>query len=102
MANALNRTEIVGMMRSSSARLMVGVAGLMLSTGGAAPADGRLATREEAERWDVGTALTLGGQVLKVGVLSIDYGITDRINVGTAPPMYLVRTAEPVLVPNLH
>ena len=90
------------MMRSSSARLMVAIAGLMLSMGVAATAKARLPTREEAERWDVGTALTLGGQVLKVGVLAIDYGITDRINVGTDPPMYLVRTAEPVLVPNLH
>jgi len=68
----------------------------------AAPANARLPTREEAERWDVGTALTLGGQVLKVGILAIDYGITDRINVGTDPPMYLVRPAEPVLVPNIH
>jgi hypothetical protein len=102
MANALDRTEIVGMMRSSSARLMVGIAGLIWSAAVAAPAEARLPTREEAERWDVGTALTLGGQVLKVGVLAIDYGITDRINVGTDPPMYLVRTAEPVLVPNLH
>ena len=73
---------------------MAGIAGLMLSMGVAAPAQARLPTREEAERLDVGTALTLGGQTLKVGVLAFDYGITDRINVGTDPPMYLVRTAE--------
>jgi hypothetical protein len=66
------------------------------------PVQARLPTREQAERLDEGTALTLGGQTLKVGILAFDYGITDRINVGTDPPMYLVRTAEPVLVPNLH
>ena len=57
---------------------------------------------EEAQRWDEGTALTLGGQTFKLGILAFDYGITDRINVGTDPPMYLVRTAEPVLIPDLH
>jgi hypothetical protein len=89
-------------MRSSSARLVAGIAGVTLWMCVAAPAKARLPTREEAERWDVGTALTLGGQVLKVGVLAIDYGITDRINVGTDPPVYLTRAATAVLVPNLH
>lgn len=68
----------------------------------ALPAQARLPTPEEAQRLDEGTALTLGGQAFKLGILAFDYGITDRINVGTDPPMYLVRTAESVLVPNLH
>jgi hypothetical protein len=76
--------------------------GVVLSTGLAARAEARLPTPEEAQRLDEGTALTLGGQIFKLGILAFDYGITDRVNVGTDPPMYLIRTAEPVLVPNLH
>jgi hypothetical protein len=68
----------------------------------ALPAQARLPTPEEAQRLDEGTALTLGGQTLKVGILAFEYGITDRVNVGTDPPMYLLRTVESVLVPNLH
>jgi hypothetical protein len=102
MANAPDRTEIVGMMRSSSSWWVAGVVGVALWTGLAARAQARLPTPEQAERVDEGTALTLGGQVLKLGILAFDYGITDRINVGTDPPMWLLRTAESVLVPNLH
>ena len=82
--------------------MVAGVVGVVLWTGLTAPAQARLPTREQAERLDEGTALTLGGQVLKVGILAFDYGITDRINVGTDPPMYLLRSVESVLVPNLH
>jgi len=89
-------------MRSSWCRLVAGVAGAALWTGLAAPAQARLPTPEEAERVTEGTALTLGGQVLQIGILAFDYGITDRIEVGTDPPMYLLRTASSVLVPNLH
>jgi len=89
-------------MRTSWSWWGPGVAAFLLTTGLAPPAQARLPTPEQAQRWDEGTALTLGGQTFKLGILAFDYGITDRINVGTDPPMYLIRTAEPVLVPNLH
>jgi len=89
-------------MRSRSGWLVAAVAGVALWIGLAARAEARLPTPEEAERVTQGTALTLGGQVFQLGILAFDYGITDRINVGTDPPMYLVRAAEPVLIPNLH
>ena len=78
------------------------IAALALLAGLAGRAQARLPTVEEARRWDEGTALTLGAETLKLGILSFDYGITDRINIGTDPPMWLVRTAQPVLIPNLH
>ncbi len=89
-------------MRTSWSRWWAGVIGVAFMTGLTVNAQARLPTREEAERLDEGTALTLGGQVFKLGVLAFDYGITDRINVGTDPPMYLLRSVESVLVPNLH
>jgi hypothetical protein len=89
-------------MRTSGSWWGAGIAAFSLTMLLALPVQARLPTPEEAQRWDEGTALTLGGQTLKVGILAFDYGITDRINVGTDPPMYLLRTAEPVLIPNLH
>ena len=70
--------------------------------GRAAPAQARLPTPQEAERITEGTALTLGGQTLQLGVLAFEYGITDRIDVGTDPPMYILSAVESMLVPNLH
>ena len=90
------------MMRPSFRWWVAGVAGAAFWISLAAPAQARLPTPEEAQRLDEGTALTLGGQTFKLGILAFEYGITDRINVGTDPPMYLIRTAEPVLIPNLH
>lgn len=89
-------------MRTSWSWWGAGIAAFTLTTLLAVPAQARLPTPEEAQRWDEGTALTLGGQTLKIGILAFEYGITDRINVGTDPPMWLLRTAESVLVPNLH
>jgi len=89
-------------MRTSYAWRWAGVLGLAFIMGVQARAQARLPTVEEAQRLDEGTALTLGGETLKLGILAFEYGITDAINVGTDPPMWLIRTAEPVLIPNLH
>jgi hypothetical protein len=51
---------------------------------------------------DEHTALTVGARKLKLGVLAFEYGVTDRLSVGTDPPAWALRTAVPVLVPNLH
>jgi len=89
-------------MRTSYAWRWAGVLGLAFIMGVQARAQARLPTVEEAQRLEEGTALTLGGETLKLGILAFEYGITDAINVGTDPPMWLIRTAEPVLIPNLH
>jgi hypothetical protein len=51
---------------------------------------------------DENTALTVGAQRVKVGVLSLDYGVTERLAVGTDPPAWALRSVSQVFVPNLH
>jgi hypothetical protein len=48
------------------------------------------------------TANTVGANTLKLGILAFEYGITDRLSIGTDPPMWAVRTVARVLVPNVH
>ena len=48
------------------------------------------------------TAHTIGGQRLKLGILQIEYGITDRVSVGIDPPAWAARAVLPVFIPNLH
>jgi len=51
--------------------------------------------------YDEHTALILG-KTLKIGVLAFEYGITNRVSIGTDPPAYVVAATEPVVVPNFH
>jgi hypothetical protein len=60
------------------------------------------AGEEDLPRLDERTALMLGADRLKIGLLSIDYGIVERLSVGTDPPAWAARAFLPVLVPNLH
>lgn len=53
-------------------------------------------------RMDEYTAFTVGKRKLKLGILAFEYGITDRLSVGTDPPMWAARAAVDVLVPNAH
>jgi hypothetical protein len=48
------------------------------------------------------TALTLDAHQLQVGVLALDYGITNWLTVGSDPPAWALRSVTTVLVPNLH
>jgi hypothetical protein len=57
---------------------------------------------EDLPRLDERTALMLGAQRLKLGILSFDYGIVERLSIGTDPPAWAARAFLPVLVPNLH
>lgn len=57
---------------------------------------------DDERRLDEGTALTVGPQTLKLGVLSLDYGIIDRLSVGTDPPFWAFRAATTVFIPNAH
>ena len=56
----------------------------------------------ETPRLDEYTANTVGGNTLKLGILAFDYGITDRLSIGTDPPMWAVRAVARVIVPNFH
>ena len=53
-------------------------------------------------RLDERTALMLGANKLKIGLLAFDYGIVERLSIGTDPPAWAARAFLPILVPNLH
>jgi len=48
------------------------------------------------------TALMVGKDRLKIGILSFDYGIIERLSIGTDPPAWAARAVISVLIPNLH
>jgi hypothetical protein len=60
------------------------------------------APRPDAVPLDEHTANLVGANRFKVGVLALEYGITDYLSVGTDPAEYLVRTFKNVIAPNLH
>ena len=51
---------------------------------------------------DERTARTIPQGTLKLGLLAFEYGIIDRLSVGTDPPAWAARAVVSVLVPNLH
>jgi hypothetical protein len=51
---------------------------------------------------DERTAYMLGAKKLKLGLLAFEYGITDRMTIGTEPPAWAARAFLPILIPNLH
>ena len=57
---------------------------------------------DKAPRLDERTALMIEGQQFKLGVLAVEYGITDRVAVGVDPPAWAARAVLPFWVPNLH
>jgi hypothetical protein len=48
------------------------------------------------------TALLTGRNKLALGILAFSYGITDWLQVGSAPPFWALRTVTSVLVPNAY
>jgi hypothetical protein len=60
------------------------------------------APRPDAVPLDEHTARLIGGNRFKVGILALEYGITDYLSVGTDPPAWAIRSFAHVLVPNLH
>ena len=48
------------------------------------------------------TAYLVGAKRLKLGILEFEYGLTDRVSVGTDPPAWAARAFVSVLLPNLH
>jgi hypothetical protein len=57
---------------------------------------------EEALRLDEGTAYMVGRHKLKLGLLAFEYGIIQKLSIGTDPPAWAVRAIARVWVPNLH
>ena len=48
------------------------------------------------------TAFTVPRHALKVGVLSIEYGLADGLSVGIDPAMYVARAFSKYIIPNAH
>ena len=78
--------------------------GLLLTVSGSLRGAGvaRAAAADDLPRLDERTAFMIGAQRLKLGVLAFDYGIAERVSIGTDPPAWAARAFLPVLIPNLH
>jgi hypothetical protein len=59
-------------------------------------------SRPNAVPYDYYTARMVGARRLKVGILAFEYGIIDRLSIGTDPPMYALRGFASIIAPNLH
>lgn len=57
---------------------------------------------EDAPRLDERTAYTVDGGHLKLGILSAEYGVFDRLAIGVDPPAWAARAVLPIWVPNVH
>jgi hypothetical protein len=74
----------------------------LLAALGATAGTVRAAEGDDLPRLDERTAYLLDARTLKLGLLAFDYGITDRLTIGTDPPFWAARAAIPIIVPNLH
>jgi hypothetical protein len=57
---------------------------------------------DDLPRLDERTALMVGAERIKLGILAFEYGLTERISIGTDPPAWAARAFLPLLIPNLH
>src|SRR4051812_41731855 len=57
---------------------------------------------EETPRLDERTAFMGGKHRLKLGILAFEYGILQRLSVGSDPPAWAARAVVKVWVPNAH
>lgn len=48
------------------------------------------------------TAYLVGARRLKLGILAFEYGLTDKVSIGTDPPAWAARAVVSILIPNLH
>lgn len=84
-------------MNSAILRGSVALAVLAATAGIARAAEG-----DDLPRLDERTAYTLDAKTLKLGILAFDYGITDRLTIGSDPPFWAARAVINIIVPNLH
>ena len=85
------------MARAAVRRVVLGAA--LLAIGDPAHAD---ETADGLPKLTYHTAYTAGRKTLNLGLLALEYGITDRLEIGSDPPSWAARAAIPVLIPNLH
>jgi hypothetical protein len=71
---------------------------VLAATGGVA----RAAEGDDLPRLDERTAYLLPANTLKLGLLAFEYGITERLSLGSDPPFWAARAVIPIIVPNLH
>lgn len=83
--------------RTLAAILIIASASALVASRAAAQS-----TADEPPRLDERTAFTVEGQHLKLGLLAIDYGITDRIAIGIDPPAWAAPVVLPIWIPNAH
>ena len=87
------------MYRASRRRLLLIV---VLLAGVGFPSIALAEEPQEQEQLLERTALMVGKDRLKIGILSFDYGIIDRLSIGTDPPAWAARAVISALIPNLH
>jgi len=85
------------------ARLIALVLASALTMGAAIDARATTPTTDDGlPLLDERTAYLIGARQFKIGVLALEYGITERVSIGSDPPAWAARAFLPVLVPNLH
>jgi hypothetical protein len=75
---------------------------LLLAALGQVPGAAAAETSGDRPRLDERTAYAVAEGQLKLGLLSADYGVLDRLAVGIDPPAWAARAVLPIWVPNLH
>src|SRR5688572_29866160 len=83
--------------RTSTRRLL-----LVLAMLGALPRSAAAEDYGERPRLDERTAYAVGGGHLKLGLLSMEYGVLDALAIGIDPPAWAARAVLPIWIPNLH
>ncbi len=68
----------------------------------ALPPEATPAPKEVIPQLDERTAYMVGRHTLKLGIVAFEYGIIQRLSIGSDPPVWLLRAFISVLVPNLH
>lgn len=86
------------MYRASRGRLLL----IMLSLVGVGIPSIAVAEEPSSEQLLQRTANMIGKDRLQIGILSFDYGIVDRLSIGTDPPAWAARAVISALIPNLH
>ena len=68
---------------------------------GAAPAPAA-APPPDLPLLDERTAYTIGRHTVKLGLLAFEFGLLDKLSIGTDPPAWALRSFTSILIPNLH
>jgi len=78
---------------------VIGVAVVTATLTSGAPAH---AQGDDRVPLDENTALMVGANTLKLGLLAFEYGLSRKVSIGVDPPAWLAGTFSSVFAPNLH